>query len=217
VTTTNQDVVDALSVLPPQAYDYAPDILCIAEGSEVRLLQNMNIAAGLVTSQSGTVIKLIYNNADVEALVSGEHVKRVLPYCIIISFTGFQGFLDKKTSGRTTTRVFLFSIIGRGCPSKENASMSKCLAYHLGFGQMETECYKIQFLLHLASNITAHHARGQTMANCLVSVDLSLQNPDARLAPEITSLLYVACTRVTNLQNLCEPHPFVRLATHRAQ
>jgi len=108
VTTTNQDVVNALSVLPPQAYDYAPDILCIAEGSEVRLLQNMNIAAGLVTSQSGTVIKVIYNNADVEALVSGEHVKHVVPYCIIVSFSGFQGFLQKKTSGRTTTRVFSF-------------------------------------------------------------------------------------------------------------
>jgi len=133
VTTTNQNVVDALSVLLPQAYDYAPDIMCIAEGSEVRLLQNMNTAAGLVTSQSGTVIKVIYNNADVEALVNGEHVKHVVPYCIIISFTGFQGFLDKKTSGRTPTRVLLSSIIGRGCPSTENPSMSKCLVYHLGF------------------------------------------------------------------------------------
>jgi len=34
-----------------------------------------------------------------------------------------------------------------------------------------------------------------------VSVDLGLENPDARLALEITLLLYVACTRVTNLQN----------------
>jgi len=33
-----------------QAFDYAPDILCVAGGCEVRLLQNINIAAGLVTS-----------------------------------------------------------------------------------------------------------------------------------------------------------------------
>ena len=32
VTVDNEHVVDALSTLPPQAYDYAPDILCVAEG-----------------------------------------------------------------------------------------------------------------------------------------------------------------------------------------
>lgn len=49
-TLDNTLIVDALSALPPQAYDYAPDILCVSEGCEVRLLYNVNIAAGLVTS-----------------------------------------------------------------------------------------------------------------------------------------------------------------------
>ena len=40
------------------------------------------------------------------------------------------------------------------------------------------------------------------MASCLVSVDFGLENPDMRLPPEIGSLLYVACTRVTRLENL---------------
>jgi len=73
VTIDNGQIVDALGALPPQAYDYAPDILCVAEGCEVRLLHNVNTAAGLVTSQSGTVVKVIFNNADVHLLLAGEH------------------------------------------------------------------------------------------------------------------------------------------------
>jgi len=52
VTGNNDDCTEALKSLPPQAYDYTPDILCIAESCQVRLLQNINTAAGLVTSQS---------------------------------------------------------------------------------------------------------------------------------------------------------------------
>lgn len=102
VTGDNEQVVDALNVLPPQAYDYAPDILCIAEGCEVQLLQNVNVAAGLVTSQAGTVVKVIYNNADVQALLAG---KPVVTYCIIVSFAAFQGFFEKNSA---TRRIFPF-------------------------------------------------------------------------------------------------------------
>ena len=62
--------------------------------------------------------------------------------------------------------------------------------------QLEKDCYRVQFPLDLAANITAHRAQGQTMSSCLVSVDLNLESP------EIGSLVYVACTRVTALQNL---------------
>jgi len=68
-------------------------ILYVAESCEVRLLHNINIAAGLVTSQSGTVIGVIFNNADADLLLAGDHVA---PYCIIVSFAGFQGFIDRK-------------------------------------------------------------------------------------------------------------------------
>jgi len=40
------------------------------------------------------------------------------------------------------------------------------------------------------------------MANCLVSVDLGLENPHMKMPPEISSLLYATCTRVTKLENL---------------
>jgi len=64
----------------------------------------------------------------------------------------------------------------------------------------------------LASNITAHRAQGQTMADCLVSVDLGLENPDMKMPLEISSFLYVACTRVTKLSNLfvSQIHPCLR-------
>ena len=84
VTANNQQIVEALSALPPQAYDYAPDILAVTEGCEVRLLHNVNTSAGLVTSASGTVVRVIYNNADVNLLLSGEHA---VPYCICLLYT----------------------------------------------------------------------------------------------------------------------------------
>jgi len=199
VTNDNSQISDALSALPPQAYDYAPNILCVAEGCEVRLLHNVNIAAGLVTSQSGTVVRVIFNNADAELLLAGDHVA---PYCIIVSFAGFQGFIDRKEG--TDRRIFPFPNQPTWVPVFRRRFSVKIssLPSWVRKKQLEKDCYRIQFPLDLASNITAHRAQGQTLANCLVSVDLGLENPDTKMPPEISSLLYVACTRVTKLENL---------------
>ena len=199
VTSDNDQIVEVLSTLPPQAYDYAPDILCVAEGCEVRLLQNVNTSAGLVTSQSGTVIKVIFNNADTKLLLAGEHV---VPYCIVVSFAGFHGFIDKKNG--TDARIFPFRNQPTWVPiyrKRFNVKVSH-LPTWIRKKQLEKNCFRTQFPLDLASHITAHRAQGQTMANCLVSVDLGLENPDVRMPPEMSSLLYVACTRVTKLENL---------------
>ena len=199
VTSNNDHIVDALSTLPPQAYDYAPDILCVAKGCQVRLLYNVNIAAGLVTSQTGTVVNVIYNNADVSSVLAGEHV---VPYCIVVSFAGFQGFLVKKQA--TCRRVFPFPNQHTWVPifRKRFGIKIKFLPSWIRRNQLEKDCFRVQFPIDLSRNVTAHRAQGQTMADCLVSVDLGLQNPDIRMPPEIGSLLYVACTRVTKLQNL---------------
>ena len=179
VTEDNEQIVDALSVLPPQAYEFAPDILCIAEGCQVRLLQNVNVAAGLVTSQSGTVVKVIYNNADVQALHAG---KPVVPYCIIVSFPAFKGFLEKKSD---SAPIFPFASQHSWVPiyrQKFSVNIRYLPSWVRKRSNFATSnCYREQFPLDLASNITAHRAQGQTMANCLVSVDLGLENPDARL------------------------------------
>ena len=199
VTANNEHNVEVLSALPPQAYEYAPDILAVAEGCEVRLIHNINTSAGLVTSASGTVVRVIYNNADVSLLLSGEHP---VPYCIIVSFEGFQGFIVK--CNNSMRRIFPFPNQRTWAPifrRKFNVS-TNYLPRWLAKKQKSDENYRIQFPIDLASNITAHRAQGQTMANCLVSIDLGLDNPDMKVPPELASLLYVACTRVTKLENL---------------
>ena len=45
-------------------------------------------------------------------------------------------------------------------------------------------------------------AQGQTWRDQLVSVDLGLGSPDDRVPDDISSLLYVACSRVTNFEFL---------------
>jgi len=208
VTLDNAEVVESLSALPPKAYESTPDILRVAEGCEVRLLYNLNTAAGLVTSQSGTVVKLIFNNADVHLIHAREHVA---PYCIIVSFIGFQGFVKNKND--TETRIFPFPNQRTWVPVYRRRFSVKIdsLPAWVRKKQLTKDCCRIQFPIDLATNITAHRAQGQTMANCLVSVDLQLENPDAKMPSEISSLLYVACTRVTKLENLfvCPIHPYL--------
>jgi len=197
-TANNQDVIDTLSVLPAKAYNFAPDILCVAVGCEVRLVQNINVSAGLVNSATGTVVKVIYNNADVQLLIVGNHPP---PYCIVVEFPTFHGFVDKR---RQDQRIFPFPNHRQWVPiyRKRFPVNVKDLPAWVRKKQLEKDCYRVQFPLDLASNITAHRAQGQTMSGSLVSVDLGLESPDKRQPPEIGSLLYVACSRVDSLQNL---------------
>ena len=48
------------------------------------------MSAGLVNNATGTVVKVIYNNADVQALLDGQHPPA---YCIIVNFLSFVDFL----------------------------------------------------------------------------------------------------------------------------
>jgi hypothetical protein len=198
-TPDNQAVIDGLCCLPPRVYNYAPDVLCVSEGCEVRLVQNINVAAGLVTSATGTVVKVIYNNADVQSILDG---KNCPPYCIVVEFPQFIGFLDTAESG--DLRIRPFPDHPRWVPiyRKQFSVMAKDLPSWIRKKQMPKDCYRKQFPLDLSSNITAHRAQGQTLANCTVSVDLGLENPDKRLPSDIASIIYVACTRVHTLKDL---------------
>jgi len=198
VTANNQEVVDTLSVLPAKAYKFAPDILCVALGCEVRLVKNINVSAGLVNSVTGTVVKVIYDNADVQILIDRNHPP---PYCIVVKFPTFHGFVDKKDKNQ---RIFPFSNQRHWVPiyrQKFEVSVKHLPAW-VRKKQEQKHCYRVQFPLDLASNITAHRAQGQTMSGNLVSVDLGLESPDKRQPPEIGLLLYVACSRVESLENL---------------
>jgi len=91
-----KQTVDALSVLPPQAYEYAPDILYIAEGCEVRLLQNVNVAA--VTCRCQSHLQQCWCSS-----IACWKARRY--NCIITSFTAFQRFLEKNSA---STRILPF-------------------------------------------------------------------------------------------------------------
>jgi len=135
VTSDNSQIMDALSELQPQAYDYAPDILCVAEGCTVALLQNVNSASGIVISQSGTVVRLIFNNADDDVLLAGDH--------IIVSFAGFQGFVDRKDG--TDRRIFPYPNQPTWVPvfRKRFSVKISSLPAWIRKKQLEKDCYRI--------------------------------------------------------------------------
>jgi len=189
-TGDNDPIVDALSALPPKKFNFAADVLCVSEGCDVRLVRNINIGAGLINSVTGKVVKVIYNNADVSSLLAG---KNPPPYCIVVDFPGFRGFV-KKAGGE---RIFPFHASPHYVPIYRDkfCPSSSDLPSWITKKQRPSECYREQFPLDLSRHITTHRAQGQTLADCLVSVDLGLTNP-GRLPADITSLIYVACTRV---------------------
>jgi len=58
----------------------------MAEGCVVRLITNLNVSAGLANSASGTFVKVIYNNADVTALLGGQHIVSWLTLHTFVAF-----------------------------------------------------------------------------------------------------------------------------------
>lgn len=196
---TNQLIVDALAALPAKTYNYAPDILCLTERCEVRLVENLHVSAGLVNSVSGTVIKIIYDNADVSALLAGQYPP---PYCVIVDFPEFRGF--KVDGGSATNRIFHFRNHPTWVPiyRKKFDPKWRELPTWISKKQQMKNCYRQQFPLDVYKHITAHRAQGQTMVNCLISVDLNLDNPDAKLPSDVSSVMYVALTRAEELKNL---------------
>jgi hypothetical protein len=154
-TGDNDLVMRSLATIPSSRYQFAPDVLCVAKGCEVRLIKNVNVAAGLVNSASGTVWKVIYNNADVPALMKGEHPSA---YCIVVKFPGFRGFLK---SPDTNERVYplpdrhlvpLYRT--KFFPDKVPAWIRK--------KQSPSTWYREQFPIDLSRHITTHRAQGQT-------------------------------------------------------
>ena len=198
-TVDNQIVVEGLASLPGQLYSYAPDILFISEGACVRLIQNINVSAGLVNSAMGIIVKVIYDNADMKALIEG---KKVSPYCLICDFPDFRGFCS--LSDIANERLFPFICHPTWVPiyKKHFNIMSKDIPRWIRDKQKVSQCYRNQFPLDLADHLTAHRAQGQTLHDCLIGVDIGIDRPDAKLVDDMGSILYVALTRATKLENL---------------
>jgi len=142
------------------------------------------------------VVKVIYNNADVQALLSGQHPPA---YCIVVNFPQFRGFLvgeERKFPLQNPHWVPLF----------RHRFLPQTVPGWIGKKQSPSLCYRELFPLDLCRHITAHRGQGQTWKNQLVSVDLCLENPNNHIPPDIASVVYIACTRTNKLQNLFISH-----------
>jgi hypothetical protein len=190
----NTLAVDILSSLSSKAYNYAPNLLCVAAGCEVRLVKNLDVAAGLVNAAVGKVVDVVYDAADAKHLVEGKYPP---PYAIIVDFSDFTGFkneTDPHPFPNHPTWVPItrqkFTVAQRDVPAAVRAM------------QPVKDCYRLQFPLDLATHITAHRAQGATMRDCSVFVDLGMDDPSGRTPCDAASILYVAITRATNLASL---------------
>lgn len=82
------------------------------------------MAAGLVNSASGTVVKVIFNtsNAEMQSLLDGQHVPL---YCIVVDFSGFHGFWKRLLMVRDGSFYFRVSNSGFQCTGRNSAFRSR--------------------------------------------------------------------------------------------
>jgi hypothetical protein len=170
----------------------------------VRLVKNINISAGLVNGASGTVVKVIFNNADIwtadkQGVLDG---KTPPPYCIIVDFAGFRGFISDKS--KPDERIFPFPEHKQWVPIYREKFLPSAAALppFVRKKQNTSSCYRLQFPLDLSKHLTAHRAQGMTLGNAIVSVDLQLDSMESAVPQDVGSILYVALTRVKELKNL---------------
>ena len=149
-TQDNHSVVDGLAALPQQKFSFAADVLCVAVSCDVRLIKNVNVAAGLVNSATGTVVRVIYDNADSTALIAGKHPP---PYCIVVDFSGFRGFLTK-----TGQRSHPFPNQPHWVPvyREKFVAARADLPSWIVMKQEVKDCWRVQFPLDLCSAMTCH-------------------------------------------------------------
>ena len=190
-TESNQLAVDILSSLSSKTYGYAPHLLCLSIGCEVRLVKNLDVAAGLVNSAVGNVVEVLYDAADAKHVVEGKHPP---PYAVVVDFqdfTGFKNVSDPHPFPNHPTWVPIlrekFTAVYRDLPANVRAM------------QQGKDCYRLQFPLDLATHVTAHRAQGATFRNSRIMVDLSLDNPSGKLPMDAGSIMYVAITRAVSL------------------
>lgn len=145
-TSDNQQVVDWLASLPATNFGFAADVLPLCLGADVRLIRNVNVSAGLVNSALGKVVRVMYDNRDVPALLARKHPP---PFVIVVNFPDFQGFPDPHDQ---TRRIFPFPSQPTWVPIfrtkfvPERRNLPKFVVNK----QRPSQCYRQQFPLDLA-------------------------------------------------------------------
>jgi hypothetical protein len=195
VDDSNENVVRSLSSVPASEYGYAPDVLCLAEGCEVRLIMNVDTSAGLVTNSTGRVVEIIYDSGDAEAVMKGEFPPA---YCVIVHFPSFRGFMSKSSPNG---RYYPFTNRNLVPIYRKRFTMER-IPESIRKAQVAKFCYREQFPLDLSCNLTAHRGQGQTWKNSTLSVNLGFESPRNKIPADAASIAYVACTRITKLKDL---------------
>ena len=71
-TENNRMICDSLAAIPAKHYNFAPDLVCVYESCEIRLVKNLDVATGLINGACGTIIKVVYDTADAKFLSKGQ-------------------------------------------------------------------------------------------------------------------------------------------------
>lgn len=141
-----------VSAIPAREFNYAADLLCLAEGCEVRFITNVDTAAGLVTNSTGRVVQIIYENGDVPMLLKGGHPES---YCVIALFPDFQSFVSRSSPNE---RFYPFSEHKLVPVFRRRFSMDK-IPENIRKLQAARLCYRGQLTVDLSSNLTAQRSR----------------------------------------------------------
>ena len=190
-TESNQLAVDILSSLSSKTYGYAPHLLCLSIGCEVRLVKNLDVAAGLVNSAVGNVVEVLYDAADAKLVVEGKHPP---PYAVVVDFQDFTGFKNVSDPHPFLNHPTWVPIL-----REKFTAAYRDLPANVRAMQQGKDCYRLQFPLDLATHVTAHRAQGATFRNSRIMVDLGLDNPSGKLPMDAGSIMYVAITRAVSL------------------
>ena len=154
--------------------------LNLAVGAKVMLRYNLSVARGLVNGSFGTVVGILYDEAQRPARIRNTEFYRV-PDAVLVKFEGYTGPSCSKTPG-----VVPILPLKRYC-RKDDAG---------------DEAFREQVPLNLAWAISAHKAQGLTIET-EVAVDLGKRELDA-------GVTFVQLSRVRDVRQLyvdCE-HPF---------
>jgi hypothetical protein len=193
--SNDQPSLSTLRSVPAQNYHFAADVLCLAEGAEVRLVENFNTQAGLVNSVTGIVQKIIYDARDVDAILEGKFPS---PSCVIIEFESFTGF--PQPDG---TKYYPYpgnkKLVGF---SQRDFECKILLPKSVRFKYSRSKCTRSQFPIDLSRHITCHRAQGQSWDNYNIGIDLELASAASSIPNDVSSILYVAGTRSSNLRNI---------------
>ena len=193
-TDNNRMICDSLAAIPAKHYNFAPDLLCVYEGCEVRLVKNLDVAAGLVNGASGTIIKVVYDAADAKFVCEGQTVP---PAYLIVDFPEFRGYKGDNTNFTFTHHPTWVALI-----REKFSIMQSNLPKHIRCKQKTSDCWRMQFPVDISIHVTSHRSQGSTMNNKNILIDLELQSPSKKVPQDAGAILYVAITRSNALKHL---------------